>query len=112
MVDGYRSSTAAPDHSVQAQIDEDLRNAERLKADFEKRFAVDPSANVVTMVRRSLQHPRADVLYPKLVAATEPGQWLMPLTRCLSWNHSRGDAGAAWAGMLAEMVRFTMSQVQ
>src|SRR5689334_23028163 len=103
MVDSFASSAADPDHVVQLQIDEDLRNAQRLNLEFDKAFPEDPAAKVRTLTERVLHRPRPNVLYPKLVAANEPGQWLMPLVRRLGWNDSvarseaRGEAGAAWA---------------
>jgi hypothetical protein len=112
MVDSFVSNTADPDHARQLQIDEDLRNAQRLTADFEREFPEDPDAMARTLVQRSLQRPRTDVLYPGLVATKEPDQWLMPLVRRFGWNLARGEVGAAWAHMLAEMVRITVSRVR
>jgi hypothetical protein len=112
MVDSFPSSTAGPEHIIQLRIDEDLGNAQRLNADFEKEFPEDPAAKVRTLMERSLQRPRTNALYPRLAAAKEPQKWLMPLMRRFAWNHGRGEAGAAWAGMLAEMVRLTLSQAQ
>jgi hypothetical protein len=112
MVDSFPSNPVDPDHAMQLQIDEDLRNAQRLKADFEKAIPEDPGANVRTLVQRSLQRPMANVLYPKLVAAKGPGNCLMPLVRRFGWNHARGEVGTAWAGMLAEMVWLTLSRLR
>ena len=103
---------ADPDHAMQLQIDEDLRNAQRLKADFEKEFPEDPGANVRTLLQRSLHRPRINALYPRLVAAKEPHKWLMPLVRRFAGKQVRGEAGAAWAGMLAEMLLLTLSQAR
>src|SRR5580704_6449140 len=112
MVDSFPSHTPGPEHVIQLQIDEDLRNAQRLNADFEKAFPEDPAANVRTLMERTLQRPRTNALYSRLAAAKEPQKWLMPLMRRFAWNQGRGDAGAAWAGMLAEMIRLTLSQAQ
>src|SRR5438445_13545435 len=112
MVDSFVSNTADPDHARQLQIDEDLRNAERLNAKFEREFPKDTGAKVQTLMQRSLLRPRADVLYPGMDATKEPEKWLMPLVRRFSWNHARAEVGAAWAHMLAEMVRLTMSRVR
>src|ERR1700693_4596273 len=106
MVDSFPSSMAGPDHGMQLQIDEDLQNAQRLNAEFEKEFPEDPGANVRTLLtQRFLHRPRTDALYPRLAAAKEPQKWLMPLVRRFVWNQVRGEAGAAWADMLGEMVR-------
>jgi len=112
MVDSFPSSAAGPEQIMQWQIDEDLENARRLNADFEKEFPEDPAANVRTLMQRSLHRPRISALYPRLAAAKEPQKWLMPLVRRFAWNQVRGEAGAAWAGMLAEMVRLTLAQAR
>ena len=112
MVDSYVSNSADPDHARQLQIDEDLRNAQRLNTDFERELPEDARANARTMLQCSLQRPRADMLYPGLAATKEPEAWLMPLAHRFGWNHRRAEAGGAWARMLAEMVRLALSRVR
>jgi hypothetical protein len=112
MVDSFASAPADPDHARQLQIDKVLRNAHRLNADFEREFPEDAGAKVTTALLRSLHRPPTEVLYAGLAETKEPETWLMPLVRRFGWNHARGDEGAAWARMLAEMIRLTLSRVR